>query len=278
MTAPGLYIGCGTDFEIMTKLPELTACIYIDSRPLTAYGELYNYNNNSSSNNENKDVSDIPVSTTYMTQFYQNARNYGFIKTTVDGTYPHVYRNYATSQDVYHYYNLSFPIYTVKTNYAGNRDELTKLMHQLKRVTHLIVIGYSPHYSVFKHFANRVCLVGDYTTVYKDDLDALLPYEHDKITNILQRDHEQREQRDQQRERPNLQNKIEKYIYFDKSGTRLVFSSYAEFIYGIMLTPHTAQSLGPSLFAAEPDALDLAVARTRTHCINAPPITPLSDA
>ena len=219
MTATGLYIGCGTDFEIMTKLPELTACIYIDSRPLTAYGDLNNNNNN---NNNNK--SDIPASKTYMTQFYQNARNYGFIKTTVDGTYPHVYRNYETSQDVYHYYSLSFPIYTVKTNYAGNRDELTKLMHQLKRVTHLIVIGYSPHYSVFKHIPNRVCLVGDYTTVYKDDLDALLPYEHDKITNILQREHEA------EHDPLNLQNKIEKYIYFDKSGTRLVVSSYAEFI------------------------------------------------
>jgi hypothetical protein len=264
MTAIGLYIGCGTDFEIMTKLPELNACIYIDSRPLTAYGELYK-------NNKSQDVSDIPVSKTYMAQFHQNARNYGFIKTSVDGTYPHVYRNYETSQDVYHYYNLSFPIYTVKTNYAGNRDELTKLMHQLKHVTHLIVIGYSPHYSVFKHIANRVCLIGDYTTVYKDDLCALLPYEHNKITNILQREHEQQQ-------RPNLQSKIEKYIYFDKSGARLVFSSYAEFIYGIMLTPHTAQSLGPSLFAAEPEALDLAVARTRTHCIYAPPINPFADA
>jgi hypothetical protein len=30
----------------MTKLPELNACIYIDSQPLTEYGELYNSNNN----------------------------------------------------------------------------------------------------------------------------------------------------------------------------------------------------------------------------------------
>ena len=219
MTAIGLYIGCGTDFEIMTKLPELNACIYIDSRPLTEYGDVYNNNN---------DVSDIPASKTYMTHFHQNARRYGFIKTTVDGTYPHVYRNYETSRDVYHYYSLSFPIYTVKTNYAGNRDELTKLMHQLKRVTHLVVIGYSPHYSVLKHIANRVCLVGDYTTVYRDKLDALLPYERDKITNILQREHEV--EREHKLNPPNFQNKIEKYIYFDKSGSRFVFSSYNDFI------------------------------------------------
>ena len=228
MTATGLYIGCGTDVKIMTKLPELNACIYIDSQPLTEYGELYNNNNNN--NNNTNDVSDIPVSKTYMAQFYQNARKHGFIKTNIGGTYPHVYRNYETSQDIYHYFNLSFPINTVKTNYAGNIDELTKLMHQLTRVTHLIVIGYSPHYSVFKHIPNRVCLIGDYTTVYKDDLDALLPYEHDKITNILQREHEQRDH-----EEPNLQTKIEKYIYFDKSGTRIVFSSYAEFIRNIYL-------------------------------------------
>jgi len=216
MSIIGLYIGCGTDFEIVSRLPELNTCIYIDSRPLTEYGELYN--------NTCQDVVDIPVSKTYMAEFHQNARRYGFIKTNIDGTYPHVYRNYETSQEIYHYFSLSFPIYTVKTNYAGNRDELTKLIHQLKRVTHLIVIGYSPHYSVFKYITNsRVCLVGNHSTIYKDDLDNLLPYEHDKITNILQREQNQHNQR-------KLQDRIEKYIYFDKGGNRFTFSSYDEFI------------------------------------------------
>lgn len=223
MSAVGLYIGCGTDFEIMSRLPELNMCIYIDSRPLTEYGELYN-------NNTCQDVLDIPVSKTYMAEFHQNARRYGFIKTNIDGTYPHVYRNYETSQEIYHYFSLSFPIYTVKTNYAGNRDELTKLIHQLKRVTHLIVIGYSPHYSVFKYITNsRVCLVGDHSTIYKDDLDNLLPYEHDKITNILQRERE-RDQPQHTQKQPNLQSRIEKYIYFDKGGNRFTFSYYDEFI------------------------------------------------
>lgn len=220
MSTVGLYIGCGTDFEIMARIPELNACIYIDSRPLTEYGELYK-------NNKSQDVSDVPVSKTYMAEFHQNARKCGFIKTNIDGTYPHVYHNYETSQEVYHYFNLSFPIYTLKTNYAGNRDELTKLIHQLKRVTHLIVIGYSPHYSVFKYFTSSVCFVSDHSTIYKDDLNDLLPYEHDKITNVLQIECERRQQSSS---KTNLQNKIEKYIYFDKGGTRFTFSSYQQFI------------------------------------------------
>jgi hypothetical protein len=225
MSNVGLYIGCGTDFEIMSRLPELNTCIYIDSMPLTRYGDNI--------------VADIPASKTYMAEFHQNADRCGFIKTNIDGTYPHVYRNYETSQEIYHYFNLSFPIYTLKTNYAGNRDELIKLIHQLKRVTHLIVIGYSPHYSVFKYFTNsRVCFVGDHSTIYRDDLDNLLPYEHDKITNILQREQEQEQEHDQKQEqekgRPEkerrLQNKIETYIYFDKNNVRFTYSSYQQFI------------------------------------------------
>lgn len=225
MSVVGLYIGCGTDFEIMSKLPELNACIYIDSRPLTEYGDVYN---------KCQDVVDIPVSKTYMAEFHQNARKYGFIKLNIDGTYPHVYRNYETSQEIYHYFSLSFPIQTIKTNYAGNRDELIKLMHHLKRVTHLIVICYSPHYSVFKYIANRVCLIGDHSTIYKDDLVNILPYECDKITNILQREHALQYNKQckqiEQTTQHNLQGRIEKYIYLDKSGTRFTFSSYDEFI------------------------------------------------
>ena len=41
-----------------------------------------------------------------------------------------------------------------------------------------------------------------------------------------------------------------------------------------MLTPHTVQSLGLSLFPDEPAALDFAIERTRTHCMNESPIIP----
>ena len=39
----GLYIGCGSDIEIMNLLKdEFLSCIYIDSKPMTAYGGLKN--------------------------------------------------------------------------------------------------------------------------------------------------------------------------------------------------------------------------------------------
>ena len=41
----GLYIGCGTDVNIMTELShDISQCIYIDSQPLTRYGELVTNN------------------------------------------------------------------------------------------------------------------------------------------------------------------------------------------------------------------------------------------
>ena len=204
----GLYIGCGTDLEILSKLPEIGRCIFIDSMPLTGYGDLYH--------NKRDDINDI--SKTYMVQFHESARKAGFRKINLDGTYPHVYRNYNSCQEIYHYFNLSFPIYSIKTNYAGNKDEITKLIHQLKRVNYLIVIGYSPNYRIFKYIYNQVCFVGDYTTVYKDNLDDLLSYEYDKITNILQKN------------QMNLRDKINSYIYFDKNDNKCSFTSYDDFI------------------------------------------------
>jgi hypothetical protein len=204
----GLYIGCGTDVEILSKLPEIGRCIFIDSMPLTEYGDLYH----------NKHTGITDISKTYMVQFQESARKAGFIKINLDGTYPHVYRNYNSLQEIYHYFNLSFPIYSIKTNYAGNKDEITKLIQQLKSVKYLIVVGYSPNYSIFKYFSNQVCFIGDYSTIYKDNLDNLLSYEYDKVTNILQKN------------QINLRNKISSYIYFDKNGNKCLFSSYDAFI------------------------------------------------
>lgn len=204
----GLYIGCGTDVEILLKLPEIGSCIFIDSMPLTGYGDLHH--------NKHDDNNDI--SKTYMVQFNESARKAGFIKINIDGTYPHVYRNYNSRQEIYHYFNLSFPIYSIKTNYAGNQDEIHKLIQQLKNVKYLIVIGYSPHYSIFKYISNQVRFVGDYNTLYKDNLDNLLLYEYDKITNILQKN------------QMNLRNRIAGYIYFDKNGNKCLFTTYGDFI------------------------------------------------
>jgi hypothetical protein len=204
----GLYIGCGTDVNIMTQLGnEISQCIYIDSKPLTQYGELI-------INNECVDT----ISYKYMIDFSKNANNAGFIKISIDGVYPHVYKNYNTNQELYHYFNLSFPIQTVKTNYAGNSDEMKKLINQLKDVTHVIVIGFSPHYSLCKYITNQATFVGNHSTLYHENLDDLLDYEKEKITIILQKDLH------------NIRSKFHKYIYFDKNMNRHDVRDYASFI------------------------------------------------
>ena len=204
----GLYIGCGIDVSMMAQLSsDISQCIYIDSQPLSRYGELFK-----------KDKYNDGISYKYMVDFSKNANNEGFIKMSIDGVYPHVYRNYNTNQEIYHYFNLSFPIQTIKTNYAGNSDEMKKLIHQLKYVTHLIVVGFSPDYSVCKHIPNQVTFIGDHSTLYHENLDDLLDYEKEKITIILQKDFH------------NIRSKFHKYIYFDKNMNRHDVSDYTSFI------------------------------------------------
>lgn len=204
----GLYIGCGTDINIMTLLSsDLSQCIYIDSQPISQYGDLL-------INNKRIDS----ISYKYMVDFSKNANKEGFIKISIDGVYPHVYRNYNTNQEIYHYFNLSFPIYTILNNYAGNSDEIKKLINQLKYVSHLIVIGFSPDYSICKYFSNQVTFIGNNSTLYHDNLDDLLDYEKEKITIILQKNLH------------NIRNKFHKYIYFDKNMNRHNVSDYSNFI------------------------------------------------
>ena len=204
----GLYIGCGVDINIMAQMSsDIQQCIYIDSQPLTFYGNM-------EINGKSVDT----ISYKYMIDFSINAINAGFIKISIDGVYPHVYKNYNTNQELYHYFNLSFPIQTIKTNYAGNSDEMKKLINQLKDVTHVIVIGFSPHYSLCKYILNQATFVGNHSTLYHENLDDLLDYEKEKITVILQKD------------LYNIRNKFNKYIYFDKNMNRHDVSDYTSFI------------------------------------------------
>jgi hypothetical protein len=204
----GLYIGCGTDVNIMNQLShDISQCIYIDSQPFTRYGELV-------TNNECVDT----ISYKYMVDFSKNANNAGFIKISIDGVYPPVYKNYNTNQELYHYFNLLFPIQTIKTNYAGNSDEMKKLIHQLKDVTHVIAIGFSPHYSLCKYISNQATFVGNHSTLYHENLDDLLDYEKEKITIVLQKN------------LYNIRSKFHKYIYFDKNMNRHDVSDYNSFI------------------------------------------------
>ena len=170
----GLYIGCGSDIQIMSLLKdEFLSCIYIDSRPMTAYGDLKNINEE--------------YSQRYMIDFKNEANKNGFIKISLDGVYPHVYRNYETNQEIFHYFNLTFPIYQKRTHHTANVDEIKALKYKLRSVTHLIVVGFWPHYSILGYIGNTVTFIGNNSTLYKDNLEDLLPYEYEKIIIILQK-------------------------------------------------------------------------------------------
>ena len=201
----GLYIGCGTDIEIMSLLKdEFLSCIYIDSKPMTAYGDLKNI--------------DEEFSQQYMIDFKNEANKYGFIKISLDGVYPHVYLNYETNQEIFHYYNLTFPIYQKNSHHTLNKDQIKQLKYKLRGVSHLIVIGFSPDYSILNCIVGNVTLIGNNSTLYKENLDDLLPYEHDKIIIVLQKN------------LYNVRNKIKNYIYFDRNNVRNEVDTYDEFI------------------------------------------------
>lgn len=206
----GLYIGCGTDVNIMSKLSnELCSCIYMDSRPFTYNGDFV----------EGDIYSNTEIlSQKYMKDFKQSANNEGFKKISIDGVYPHVYKNYNTNQLIYHYFNLSFPFRTIKNNFAANSDEIKKLINQLNGVSHLILIGYSPHYSIVKYIINPITFIGDDTTLYTDNMDNLLDNEKEKITTILQKN------------LYNVRHRFNKYIYFNKSNIRKEVTNYDNFI------------------------------------------------
>ena len=139
----GLYIGCGTDFDPIEHLRNVRKFIFIDSQPLTSHGDLYQaFTPNDKFEFYNKN---------YMNEFMNASTNAGFQKISIDGIYPHVYKNYNTNQEVYHYYSLCFPIISFKNNPTASQDEIIKLIYQIKQVTHLIVRGYSPNYIISEH-------------------------------------------------------------------------------------------------------------------------------
>jgi len=201
----GLYIGCGLDIEIMSLLKdEFLSCIYIDSQPMTRNGDFK--------------CNTKEYSQQYMVDFKYQANKNGFIKINIDGTYPHVYRNNETNQEIYHYFNLSFPIYQKTTHHTANIDQLNALKYKLRGVTHLIVIEFSPHYSILNNIINNVTFVGNYSTLFKQNIDNLLEYEKEKLTIILQKN------------MYNIRSRIKNYIYLDKNCIKKNTTSYDDFI------------------------------------------------
>jgi hypothetical protein len=205
-----LYIGCGTDFDPTIDLQTtVSRFIYVDSQPLTACGDLYQ-----AFTPQEKMVT---YRKTYMRDFASSAESAGFQKINLDGVYPHVYKNSTTNQEVYHYYSLCFPVQSFKQNPVANQGELTRLIFLLNSVTHLVIRKYVPNVNIFRYFLRPIVFLGYDDTIYVETLSALLPYERNKITALLQ----QGQYRD----------RFSKYIYFKKStNEQLQASTYPEFV------------------------------------------------
>ena len=214
MTANGcgcaLYIGCGTDFDPVADLQtNVSKFIYVDSQPLTECGDLYQ-----AFTPEDKMWTYRKL---YMRDFASAAECAGFQKISLDGVYPHVYKNSITNQEVYHYFSLCFPIQSFKYNHAASKEELTRLVFLLNHVTHLVVRKYVPNINIFRYFLHPIVFVGYDDTIYVEAHSALLPYERNKITAQLQ----QGQYRD----------RFSKYIYVKKSiNEELHASSYTDFV------------------------------------------------
>jgi hypothetical protein len=148
----------------------------------------------------------------------QAAQEADFLKISIDGVYPHVYMNHNTHQEIYHYFNLCFPIQSIKMNNAGNQDEMKQLIFLLNQVSHLIVRGFSPDCGVLKYFCKPVVFIGFNDTIYSENLDELLPSEKNKITVGLQQNFR------------NLRHFIASYLFVNKWGVSEVCATYNDFI------------------------------------------------
>ena len=175
-----LYIGCGTDFEPVSDLcNEVYKFIYIDSQPLTRHGDLYQAFSP-------QEKLELGHSKTYMKTFLTEAERAGFKKISLDGVYPHTYKNFSTNQEIYHYFSLCFPIQSFKQNPIANKEELLRLVFLLNQVTHIVVRRYVPNVNIFRYFLRPIVFIGYDDTVYFEKLSNLLPYERNKITALLQ--------------------------------------------------------------------------------------------
>lgn len=212
MTAHGcaLYTGCGTDFEPVADLQTtVSRFIYVDSLPLTSCGDLYQ-----AFTPQEKMVT---YQKTYMKDFASAAESAGFQKISLDGVYPHVYKNSTTNQEVYHYFSLCFPVQSFKQNPAANQAELTRLVFLLDHVTHIVVRKYVPNCNLLRYFLRPIVFVGYDDTIYVETLSALLPYERNKITALLQ--HGQ------------YLDRFSKYVYMKKeTKEQIQVATYPEFV------------------------------------------------
>ena len=147
-----VYIGCGSDFEPVVKLPEVNEFIYIDSQPQSEYGWLeygtkYFYRKN------------------YSYEFIKNLPT-GFFKINIEHTYPDVYHDCLLNRTIYHYYSLPFPWTSKIFKYHVTKKDIDYLKCKISQATHLAIIGHDPHAAILELLPPKFALITNDRTVY----------------------------------------------------------------------------------------------------------------
>lgn len=205
-----VYIGCGTDFDLLSKLPQIKEFVYIDSQPKSEFGYIeydtgYFHRKN------------------YMKNFSENIDK-SFIKVNLIPSYPNIYFNFSTDQTLYHYYSLPFPWTSRIFQYSITKDDIKKLKNLLGNTTHLVIKGYSPSTKIFKYFnKNQITLITDKNTYYPSNINKLDSEDLDKVTTDLFLNTN------------NIQKRIKEILYFDDKTFINSYKSYIEFLYNITI-------------------------------------------
>lgn len=147
-----VYIGCGSDFEPVNKLPHIKKFIYIDSQPRSEYGWT-------------EYVSKYFFRKNYMCEFVKGLPD-GFLKINIDNTYPDVYRDCRNDRLIYHYYSLPFPWTSKIFYYHVTKKDIDMLKVELSQATHLALIGHDPDPVILECLPSRFTLVTCDTTHY----------------------------------------------------------------------------------------------------------------
>ena len=205
-----VYIGCGTDFDLLSKLPQIKEFVYIDSKPKSEFG--YIEYDTGFFHRKN-----------YMKNFSENIDK-SFIKVNLIPSYPDVYFNFSTDQTLYHYYNLPFPWTSRIFQYSVTKDDIKKLKNLLGNTTHLVIKGFSPSTKIFKYFnKNQITLITDKNTYYPGNINKLDSEDLDRVTTDLFLN------------KNNIQKRIKEILYFDDKTFINSYKSYIEFLYNITI-------------------------------------------
>lgn len=147
-----VYIGCGSDFEPVIRLPEVKKFIYIDSQPRSEYGWLeygtkYYYRAN------------------YSCEFRKNLPK-GFFKINIDESYPDVYHDCLNDRTIFHYYSLPFPWTGRIFQYHVTKKDIDVLKFEISKATHIAICGHDPHAEILDLLPPKFTLVTNDNTVY----------------------------------------------------------------------------------------------------------------